>query len=346
MKLARSLVISKTSPIPPPDGMHGTIRRQHLFLSAIQLLSSKIELVWFARRDQIEALGPLPLHEATLSRIWGLPIRLSPIVERGQRRKDLWTVYGAGALSAWGQADYYHSTGPDQVAKVAESLANYPDLIFVSRLLAMGPLMRTGAKPARLFFDFDDVEHRKLIRTTKELPAGPGKLLYAAHVPPLLMAERRAAKMATAAFVCSEEDRQYLRRLGISHNVKVVPNGLPVPPNPAPPCPDPTLLFLGTYGYEPNCVAAHRLVTRIFPRVRQQMPDARLIVAGNLPERIASFRSAPPGVTFTGFVQDLDKLYAGSRIVTCPVSAGGGTRLKLVEAAAYGRPMMSTRLGA
>ena len=206
--------------------------------------------------------------------------------------------------------------------------------------------MRTGAKPTRLFFDLDDIEHRKLIRTTKVPPHGPGKLLYAAHVPPLLLAERRAARMADATFVCSEEDRRYLQSIGMNRGVTVVPNGLPVPANPAPPCPDPTILFLGNYGYEPNRRAADRLVSCIFPLIRQQVPAARLIIAGGFPERIASFRSAPPGVEFAGFVQDLGKLYAESRVIACPITVGTGTRLKLVEAASYGRPMVSTRLGA
>jgi glycosyltransferase involved in cell wall biosynthesis len=346
VKLMRSLIVAKVSPIPPPDGMHGALRRQNLFLSAIRSLSREIEFVWFARRDLIEALGPLAPHEAALSSEWGLPVCLSPIPERGQRRKTLWTVYGAGALSAWEQADYYHFTGPDQVARLAESLARRPDLVFASQLPPMGALMRTGAKPARLFFDLSDVEHRKLVRTNRELPNRPGKLLHASHILPLLLAERRAIRMADASFVCSEEDRRYLRRIGLGRGVAVVPNGLPVPPHPAPPCPDPTILLLGTYGYEPNSVAAQRLVTRIFPLVRQQVPEARLTVAGGFPERIASFRSAPPGVEFTGFVPDLDKLYADSRVVACPVSVGSGTRLKLVEAAAYGRPMVSTRIGA
>lgn len=326
--------------------MHGTIRRQHLFLSAIQSLSREIEFIWFARREQIEALGPLARHEATLSRKLGTPVRLLPVAERDQRRKSMWTVYGAGALSAWGQADFYHSTGPDQVARVRESLVRKPDLVFVSRLLAMGALMRTGVRPARLFFDFDDVEHRKLIRTTREPPHGPGRLLYATHVPPLLLAERRAARMADATFVCSDEDRRYLQRVGMGRGIEVVPNGLPVPPRPSPPCADPTILFLGTYGYEPNAAAAQRLVTRIFPLIQRTVPEARLIVAGGLPERIASFRSPPPGFTFTGFVPDLDALYAESRVIACPITVGGGTRLKLVEAASYGRPMVSTWIGA
>jgi len=346
IKLMRSLIIAKFSPIPPPDGIHGAIRRQSLFLSAIRSLNQEIEFIWFMQRDLIEALGPMARHEMALSGEWGLPVRLSPIVERQERPKSFWTVYGTGALSAWKQADSYAQTGPEQVAKVAERLADSPDLVFVSRLPAMGALMRTGVKPTRLFFDLDDIEHRKLIRIIKEPPHGPGKLLYATHILPLLLAEIRAAKIADATFVCSKNDQLYLQRIGFGRGVLVVPNGLPVPEYPATPCPAPTILFLGGYGYEPNCIAAHRLITRIFPLIRQEVREARLIVAGSPPERIASFRSAPPGVEFTGFVPDLGALYAKSRVVACPITVGGGTRLKLVEAASYGRPMVSTRIGA
>ena len=106
------------------------------------------------------------------------------------------------------------------------------------------------------------------------------------------------------------------------------------------------MLFLGTYGYQPNCDAAERLIRHIWPPVRERVPEARLLIAGKGSERLASFKDAPPGVTFTGFVDDLDGLYAMSRVVACPLTAGGGTRLKLVEAASYGRPMVSTRVGA
>ncbi len=211
----------------------------------------------------------------------------------------------------------------------------------------MGAFMRTATpRPARLFVDLDDIEHKTRLRAVLAPPFWPGKALYTTHIPSIFLAERRAAKMAEAIFVCSDLDRRYLRRLGMGRNAVVVPNGLPIPPEPAPPAPDPTVLYLGTYGYRPNCDAADRLIRQIWPLIRTQVPEARLLVAGKGPERIASFRSAPPGVTFTGFVDDLDRLYAKSRVVACPLTVGGGTRLKLVEAASYGRPMVSTRVGA
>lgn len=342
----RSLMILKIPPIQEPDASSGNYRRYDLFVSALRSVSREIEVAWFTRQPILDAYGPMPPHEAKLSRAWGVPVRLSPIIEREPRRKTVWTHYGAGAFSAWEQAEFYHSTGPTQAAAVAECLGRRPDLVFVSRLMSMGAVIRSRIKPARLFFDLDDIEHKKLMRIARGMPVAPGKFLYASHVPPLLLAERRALKMADATFVCSEQDKQHLGHIGMGRGVMVVPNGLPVPASPAPPCPDPTILFLGTYGYDANCAAAERLITRIFPIIRQQVPATRLIVAGTLPNRIPSYGSAPAGVEFTGFVEDLDALYARSRVVACPVNSGSGTRVKLLEGAAYGRPMVSTRMGA
>ncbi len=341
----KSLVITKVSPISSPDTIYGGGKRLDLFLSAIRSFSETIEVAYFARQDEIEALGPLAHHEAALTAAWGLPVCLNPVPTR-RRAKTAWNHYGAGALSVWQQDEYFDYTGPEQSARVAESLARRPDIVLASNLLAMSAFFRAKSPVSRLFLDLENIEHKTRLRAALAPPFWPGKALYTTHVPSIFVAERRAVRMAEVTFVCSELDRRYLRRLGIGRNIEVVPNGLPIPAEPAPPAPDPTLLYLGTYGYQPNCDAADRLIRQIWPLVRAQLPEARLLIAGKGPERIASFRSAPPGVTFTGFVDDLDQLYAASRVVACPITVGGGTRLKLVEAASYGRPMVSTQIGA
>jgi len=70
-----------------------------------------------------------------------------------------------------------------------------------------------------------------------------------------------------------------------------------------------------------------------------------LIIAGKYPEAIPSYNACVPGVEFAGFVSDLHKLYARSRVVSAPILSGSGTRLKIIEAAAYGKPIVATRLG-
>jgi glycosyltransferase involved in cell wall biosynthesis len=107
-----------------------------------------------------------------------------------------------------------------------------------------------------------------------------------------------------------------------------------------------TALFLGSLLYPPNRNAAIYLMREIWPRVRRQVPEARLTIAGQNPEAVPGHDDPPAGVAFSGFVKDLGPLYAGTRVVCAPIFAGGGTRIKIVEAAAHGRPVVSTTLGA
>jgi glycosyltransferase involved in cell wall biosynthesis len=109
---------------------------------------------------------------------------------------------------------------------------------------------------------------------------------------------------------------------------------------------EPTLLFLGTFLYQPNLDAANFLINRVWPQVRKAVPEARLVVAGAPSERISNNGPVPPGVEFTGYVEDLESLYRRSRVVCVPILSGGGTRVKIIEAAGYAKPIVATRIGA
>jgi len=79
--------------------------------------------------------------------------------------------------------------------------------------------------------------------------------------------------------------------------------------------------------------------------LKKKVPQAHLIIAGSYPERIKHFSQNPTGVEFTGFVDDLKKIYKSSRIICCPILTGGGTRVKIIEAAAYEKPIVTTTIG-
>jgi glycosyltransferase involved in cell wall biosynthesis len=78
-----------------------------------------------------------------------------------------------------------------------------------------------------------------------------------------------------------------------------------------------------------------------------RVPGARLVIAGSNPEQLRSCRrSNDPSVTLRGFVDDLAALHALTRVVCCPIFYGSGTRIKIIEAAAHGRAIVSTPPGA
>jgi glycosyltransferase involved in cell wall biosynthesis len=124
-----------------------------------------------------------------------------------------------------------------------------------------------------------------------------------------------------------------------------VPNAVTIPDE-QPLTSEKTLLFIGSYRNQPNVEAAEFLIEKVWPRVRRGVPEARLIIAGSPPENIRGYRQDMPAVEFTGFVDDLTALYQRSRVVCAPIFSGAGTRVKIIEAAAFGKPIVSTRLGA
>jgi glycosyltransferase involved in cell wall biosynthesis len=197
-----------------------------------------------------------------------------------------------------------------------------------------------------LLLDFIDVIHPVAIRAHLHPPIWPGKLAYLSHIPALIAAERRAAARADLVIVCSDIERSRLRRIGVGGEICVLQNALPMPATPPPRAAEPTLMFIGAFDSVANIDAAERLALRIMPLVRARVPAARLLVAGARSDVLPSRAAAPPGVDYLGFVDDLDALYARSRVVCCTIMIGGGTRNKLIEAAAYARPMVSTRIGA
>jgi glycosyltransferase involved in cell wall biosynthesis len=196
-----------------------------------------------------------------------------------------------------------------------------------------------------MFFDLDDIEHDRRVQTALEQRTWLRKIAQLARAPAVLVAERKGAALSRATFICSEHDRIRLARLGVARPT-VVENAIPLPSEVAPLPKEPRILFLGFAYYKANADAAERLVREIFPRIRARVPTAELFIAGGGTQNLPSCRDAPAGVRYLGYVDDLSALYASTRLVCCPVTFGTGTRMKLIEAGAYGRPMVATRLGA
>ena len=316
-----------------------------MWARAIAHISTSLELLFIIAAGRSQTCsGNYPQLDA-LAAYCGCPT-IARFVPTKKRTETFWKHYIAGITDVTEQPAFYPYSGPDQAEAVGRHLDQLPDLVFVFRLSAMAAVLRSGRKPRRMVFDLDDVEHKAQLRLVLQPPIWPGKLAYTAHLPAIWIAERRGSALSRVMFVCSEKDRRHLCRLGFGQRVAVIPNGVQIPARPPPLANEPTLLFIGTYWYQPNVAAAERLIQRIWPRVRHAIANALLLIAGQSPENLPSFGRPPTGVVFTGFVSDLELLYARSRVVVCPLMAGGGTRIKLIEAASYAKPMVATRVGA
>jgi polysaccharide biosynthesis protein PslH len=108
-----------------------------------------------------------------------------------------------------------------------------------------------------------------------------------------------------------------------------------------------TVSFLGSYSYLPNEDAALQLIREVMPALRSAAADPRLLLIGREPT--PALRQAAAGdarITITGAVDSILPYLASPSVVTLPISCGSGTRLKILEAFAAGRPVVSTAKGA
>ncbi|WAX93253.1 glycosyltransferase family 4 protein [Aminobacter sp. NyZ550] len=177
----------------------------------------------------------------------------------------------------------------------------------------------------------------------------------ARHVRRMRDIELQSLRMVDKVWVCSEQDRDRLRDLsGGRALADVVPNGVPrfelipeqLADQPAMATGQPTLLFIGHLNYPPNLEAARRLATQILPRLHAALGGARLVIAGRNPHRSLGDVAALPNVELIANPDDLAELYRRAHLAVVPLVSGGGTRLKILEAMAWGLPVVATRLAA
>lgn len=339
------LLVSCRLPSDPQTDVQGTSRRLELFVDALKGIA-ELDMLFYVPETVDCSPSAIAAKAQQLSDHWGIKVNLFLCPQRQpSATRSKWKQQFAPVFNFFQQATFFPTVGPEQVQALEACLKRQPDAIFCHRLPAIAPTLLTSQSLPPIFFDLDDIEHIKFSRQIRQPPTRLVTNLYYLHVPAIWWGEQRCIRHATSTFICSELDRQYLSQRWRLPGVIQVPNAVTLPPT-QPLTTEPTLMLIGGYYYQANLNAANFLIEQVWPHVYQQRPDARLIIAGKEPHHIASYASPPAGVEFTGFVNDLDALYRRSRVVCCPVLSGGGTRVKMIEAAAYGKPIVSTRIGA
>ncbi len=151
---------------------------------------------------------------------------------------------------------------------------------------------------------------------------------------------------ADVLLTTSERDRNIFRRELPAQTIHVIPNGVDLgyfAPENARPIPH-SMVFCGVMNYLPNIQGITYFLDEIFPRIRALVPDATVTIVGSHPPP-ALLRRSSSDVEVTGHVEDIRPYVARAAVYIIPLTIGGGTRLKALEAAAMKKPIVSTSLG-
>lgn len=163
--------------------------------------------------------------------------------------------------------------------------------------------------------------------------------------------ERRALLRASAVTAVSQDDANVMRDWGVAR-VAVVPNGAEIPAAPffedtRDPAQQRHLLSISSLDWYPNEDALDFFVFKIFPEIRRRCPDVVFSIVGRRPSASLKQKvTGIPGVVLHGEVDNVRSFLAAATVVVVPLRIGGGSRLKILEALAEGKAVVSTSVGA
>jgi glycosyltransferase involved in cell wall biosynthesis len=326
---SRVLYIAYASPVP---SRLGPARRHY---HVLEQLARFYDLSFLCMGDRIEAEAVERQFGDRLQDYWFVPR------SAGRGRRHARKV----ARTMTGRCDFLPALehGLRQACARVTAATDFDAIVLSSVLLRSLPL----PDQVPIVADTHNVEFDVLRRMAANAD-NPLLRAYARRQwPATLREERRCGEAVDLLLATSARDRHLFEsELGL-RRVAVVPNGVDLTeftPSGRGSMPD-TILFSGLMSYYPNQQAVRWFVKEVFPAVLGRRPGARLVVAGADPPRWLS-ALAGQRVHVTGFVPDIRPYLARAAVVVTPLLIGGGTRVKILEALAMERPVVSTSLGA
>jgi sugar transferase (PEP-CTERM/EpsH1 system associated) len=158
--------------------------------------------------------------------------------------------------------------------------------------------------------------------------------------------ERRVCAQSSCVVVTTHREAKLVREIAPAAHVQVVPNGVDTEYfDSAVVAPDrtvPSVVFTGDMSYFPNQEAVIYFAGKVLPLIRRSIPETRFLIVGRNPSRNVTQLQRVPGVEVTGFVPDVRTYLAKAHVAVAPFNIAAGIQNKILEAMAYGLPVVAT----
>ena len=264
-------------------------------------------------------------------------------VSQPSRAVRRWGAASESLLSGRAYSELLYRSAPLS-RKLDRALATEkPDWV-VAHSYHVGPIAVAATR--RCWVDFHNLDSQIWARMAETAPSPLARRFARMQAPRVRGLEASLASSAAGVSCVSELDARSLATLAPGARPLVVPNGVDLSRYffRAEPAASKTIFFVGDLSWAPNADAIRWLRSEIWPLVRREQPDARAEILG---------REAPPDLLsgsredfrFLGAGGDTRPHWRGAAVSVAPLRAGGGTRLKILEAAACGVPVVSTSVG-
>lgn len=193
-----------------------------------------------------------------------------------------------------------------------------------------------------------NVESQLLYRRSRYVGNPLAKAYLTLQARKLRRFERTAAGLVQCQTTVSDGDRKTLLNICPGSDIAVVPNGVdpeyfrstddPVEPK--------TLIYVGGMTWFPNYDAMRYFFDDIWPLIRKEVLDVRVVHAGqHTTDEFLRMAETDPALRFPGFVDDIRPDISRAAVYVVPLRVGGGTRLKILDAMAMGKAIVSTSIG-
>jgi len=229
----------------------------------------------------------------------------------------------------------------------AEALVAQEDYdLVICDFIFMVPIAKGLASRGSLLFQHN-VEAQIFQRYVETAANWPRRLVMSMQWKKMVRFEKESGKYFDAVIAVSDQDReQFERDYGWKH-VHVIDTAVDVDffqpreeelPN--------EVAFVGSMDWLPNQEGVEWFVKKVWPQVRQEHPTAEFKIVGRNPSRQVESLADVAGVEVLGTVPDVRPYLDRAALVVTPLLVGGGTRIKIFEAMAMEKAVVSTSIGA
>ncbi len=331
----RILFVALQFPMPANNGLK---MRSWSLLQALADEGHQLSLIYFQQASEAQAES-LPLGSVCPD-VTAVFLRFTSL----SSSRDYWRR----ALAVFSSQPYASGRflSPVMRKQIGEILSRHQfDLIIADTAFSMLNLPTTDVPVA---LNAHNLEYL-ILKRYLSCESNPLKLAYGwLETRKVRRWESEACFHANYVLCCSQRDRELIQELCPGVPTMVVPNIVDVSSySQTEDVNEPVLIYQGGMDWYPNRDAVEYLVFEILPMLRRLVPHCKVLVAGRNPS--AEFRRRFEGnaeVSFTGTVADMRLEIAKAAVSVVPLRIGSGTRLKILEAAAMGMPIVSTTLGA
>ena len=329
------LIISPQFPYPPNSG--GKIRLYNI----IKHLSERHDITLVAMIEDKKDANVEQIRKYC-AQVYVIEIKLRSL-PKGFIKKRFHQIYRLIAEPPRKIVVY----SSDEIRKIVGELTKkfrFDIIQFESISMAQYHLIANGSKKILSLYDIESVKMKRLFQNSPF----PSKLMFGIESFKYFLYEHHVCHLFDACLTMSETDEHYLRKSSTATRIFVSPNGVDIEYFlPFTNYNDDTkhMVFTGTMSYLPNHDGILYFFKNIFPLIRTEEKQTHLYIVGANPQKELLDLSSDPHVTVTGIVEDVRPYIASASVYIVPLRIGSGTRLKILEAMAMGKAVVSTSVG-